>query len=133
MSERRANDIPTTYRPEIQDLYNDMKDLQSKSPVYARYVEAMKDLDKEMTNLMNATETGWKLLDKETFNQFSLKYRSTAILLQSYLVDTKDSQDPAELEIREKAKKISELMAQDAQVFRRYDPSKPENQVSLPT
>ena len=27
MSERRANDIPTTYRPEIQDLYNDMKDL----------------------------------------------------------------------------------------------------------
>ncbi|MBO5998708.1 MAG: hypothetical protein J6P87_03385 [Lachnospiraceae bacterium] len=80
MSERRANDIPTTYRPEIQDLYNDMKDLQSKSPVYARYVEAMKDLDKEMTNLMNATETGWKLLDKETFNQFSLKYRSTALL-----------------------------------------------------
>ena len=118
---------------EIQELYNEIKETKSSSPSYARYVTAMNSLNEEMTGLMNSTETGWKLLDPETFNSFSLKYRASGTLLETYLHDTEDTEDPAEQQLREKARKISELMAQDAQVFRRYNPSRPENQLSLPS
>ena len=127
------SEIPTVYREEIQNLFSEIREAQSTSPHYAEYVKAMDELDKEMIDLMNATETGWKLLDPETFNQFSLKYRAAATLLEVYLESTKKTQDPAELGIREKALKISELMAQDAQVFRQYNPSRQKYYLSLPT
>ncbi len=118
---------------DIQELYQELKNTQSTSAKYAPFLQAMDVLDVEMRELMEPDENGWKLLTPERFQSFSQKYRDAGIKLEQYLSNTASTQDPAELAVREKAKALSEMMSRDAAVFRRYNPSVPGNQKSLPT
>ncbi|MBQ7058889.1 MAG: hypothetical protein IJM83_06270 [Firmicutes bacterium] len=118
---------------QMQELYKELKNAQSTSEYYAPFLEAMKTLDTEMKSLMEPDENGWKLLDPERFRSFSEKYRDAGIKLEQYLGRTANTTDPAERETREKANKLAALMAQDAAVFRHYDPRNPDTQRSLPS
>ena len=119
---------------EINDLYQEIKNTQSGSAQYAAFLEAMEGLDTEMTDLMEPDENGWKMLDQERHQSLLNKYRDAGSKLELYLSNTENTQDQAELELREKAKKLAELIASDTAVLRHNTPGKNELKLkSLPT
>lgn len=117
----------------IDALYREIKDQQSVSESYAPFLAAMDALNEEMTELMKPDKDGWKMLDNERFQSLTDKYRASGLALEAYLTQTEQSTDPNETELREKVKKLGELIAADMAVMQQYRPKNEKEQKSLPT
>ena len=128
-----ANPKNNRPRREMDAAYEEVKKSQSKSDDFAPFLQAMKDLDEEMEELMVPDENGWKMLDKDRLSSLAEKYRMAGSYLEVYLYHTEKTTDPEELETREKAKKLSELLAADTSALRRYSLESDGQLKSLPT
>ena len=119
--------------PDLKQLYDEIKVSASTSEHYAPFLEAMAELNTEMTALMEVDETGWKLLNKERFKSLSEKYRTAGALLEQYLHFTRKTTDPNEIALREKCKLLSTLLSADMAALRTYRPQSAAEYKSLPT
>ena len=105
---------------ELDIAYEEVKNSQSASEHYAPFLQAMEELNTEMEQLMQPDENGWKMLDRERLKSLGEKYRMAGGHLEVYLYHTEKTTDPAELETREKVKKLGELLAADMNALRHY-------------
>ena len=117
----------------ITELYQEIKNIHSDSKEYSQFLEAMEELNTEMTALMKPDENGWKMLDKERFASLTEKYRVTGELMEVYLFRTQKTADPNELALREKVTMLGALLAADTAVLRKYRPQTEHELKSLPT
>ena len=118
---------------QFEELYGVIKQSRSVSPDYQKYLEAMEALNREMKALMEPDEKGWKLLNQERMERLARCYRQAGSCAEVYLHKTRDTEDPAELQLREKVLALQALMAEDTAALRRYNPRSEREMKSLPT
>lgn len=118
---------------QITELYNELRQKQSVSEEYKRYLDAMKKLNDEITALMEPDEKGWKMLDNERMNRLAKLYKMAGAQAEIYLYHTRETKDPAEQQLQEKVRALQAIMAADTAAFRHYNPKSPEELKSLPT
>lgn len=118
---------------QFEELYGVIRQSRSVSPDYQKYLEAMEALNREMKALMEPDEKGWKLLNQERMETLAKRYRDAGGLAEVYLYSTRETKDPAELQLREKVLALQALMAEDTAALRRYNPRNEREMKSLPT
>ncbi len=118
---------------QITELYNELRQKQSVSEDYKRYLDAMEKLNDEITALMEPDENGWKMLDSERMNRLAKLYKMAGAQAEIYLYNTRETKDPAEQQLQEKVRALQAIMAADTAAFRHYNPKSPEELKSLPT
>lgn len=118
---------------QITELYNELRQKQSVSEDYKRYLDAMEKLNDEITALMEPDENGWKMLDNERMNRLAQLYKMAGAQAEIYLYNTRETKDPAEQQLQEKVRALQAIMAADTAAFRHYNPKSPEELKSLPT
>lgn len=118
---------------QITELYNELRQKQSVSEDYKRYLDAMEKLNDEITALMEPDEKGWKMLDNERMNRLAKLYKMAGAQAEIYLYNTRETKDPAEQQLQEKVRALQAIMAADTAAFRHYNPKSPEELKSLPT